>query len=145
MLKFSSYITVVFCLSFLFSSSFTILQHLTLFSFSLKCLGLSVLFYSTLVISHHWPMDIPECSLLAIQDLPLCLVLLSVDPANRENSYIEFTPLKHELKQHTLDKSGPRIKSLSLSPCHKHTHTQWGIQAVWKNEPHYSQLWCPSQ
>lgn len=33
------------------------------------------------VCTHHRPMDVPECPLLAVQDLPLRLVLLPVNPA----------------------------------------------------------------
>lgn len=31
-------------------------------------------------VTHHRPMDVPECPLLAVQNLPLRLVLLPVDP-----------------------------------------------------------------
>lgn len=34
--------------------------------------------------THHRPMDVPECPLLAVQDLPLRLVLLPVNPARKE-------------------------------------------------------------
>ena len=58
-------------------------------------------------------MDVPECSLLAVQDLPLGLVLLPVDPVDRgttSRSHREHTPLKYQV---THDESLPRITLLS--------------------------------
>lgn len=36
--------------------------------------------FALVAVTHHRPMDVPECSLLAVQNLPLRLVLLPVDP-----------------------------------------------------------------
>lgn len=63
----------------------------------------------TLVLTHHWPMDVPECSLLAVQDLPLRLVLLPVDPVNRGNRTLtcsthtsEISGQIQQIRPHTL-------------------------------------------
>lgn len=49
--------------------------------------------------THHRPMDVPECPLLAVQDLPLRLVLLPVNPAiNR----------KKPQREHVWQRSGMR-------------------------------------
>lgn len=36
--------------------------------------------FALVAVTHHRPMDVPECPLLAVQNLPLRLVLLPVDP-----------------------------------------------------------------
>lgn len=36
--------------------------------------------FAFVAVTHHRPMDVPECPLLAVQNLPLRLVLLPVDP-----------------------------------------------------------------
>lgn len=63
-------------------------------------------------LTHHWSMDVPECPLLAVQDLPLCLVLFPVNSVKRGN-----LPLIYQVKLNT-----PcfRIKDAQSS---KHTHT----------------------
>lgn len=66
-------------------------------------------------------MDVPECSLLAVQDLPLCLVLLPVDPVNggtTSRSHREHRPLKYQV---TYDESVPRMMLL-LSKNHTRLH-----------------------
>lgn len=43
---------------------------------------LFLLLTSAFVATHHGPVDVPECPLLAVQNLPLRLVLLPVDPTS---------------------------------------------------------------
>lgn len=69
-------------------------------------------------------MDVPECSLLAVQDLPLCLVLLPVDPVSRgttSRSHREHTPLKYQV---TYNESVPRMMILSRKKYTRLHHRQ---------------------
>lgn len=99
------------------------LWHLCCFSFS---------------ITHHWSMNVPERPLLAVKDLPLCLVLLSVDPACKwDRPHVsDHTGLKHEVKfrQSSLTKTF----SLFLSP-------HWRLQSTEQKPQEFrswSICWC---
>lgn len=91
---------------------------------SLHCCFIWLCFPCLFLLTHHRPMDVPECPLLAVQNLPLCLVLLSVDPVNMKmnemsHSCREHMPLKYQVKGNKWDTG---IKSHTFSNTHAHTH-----------------------
>lgn len=72
----------------------SLLQHLTSISFPV------------FLTTYHWPVDVPEGPLLAVQDLSICLVLLPVNPGKKGVTYIHNTYLKYQVKHND---SGPVI------------------------------------
>lgn len=75
---------------------------------------------SFFVVTHHRPMDVPECPLLAVQNLPLCLVLLPVNPTisrkkpQREHVW-QISGMRHR-HANTADKEDGAARGAGFNP-----------------------------
>lgn len=77
-----------------------------------------------LLHTHHGPVNIPECSLLAVQNLPLCFFLLPVNPEERGRAKCE----QKERQSHPLFSLR---KTEEIWSVHVHVNKKFFLFFVW--------------